>query len=113
MTNPDVADDVVLAESVSIAMLTVLETLGPAERAVFMPRDVLVAPHDEIAPRSRWEDARPKQCGRSPIGRGPTWRRAAREHRSAGPSSKELWIGSSPRSPPVGCRRLQKSLLRL
>jgi RNA polymerase sigma factor (sigma-70 family) len=35
LTSPDVAADVELAESVSIAMLTVLETLGPAERAVF------------------------------------------------------------------------------
>src|SRR5215212_9303835 len=32
-TSPDVAEDVEFAESVSIAMLTVLETLGPAERA--------------------------------------------------------------------------------
>jgi len=32
LTSPDVAEDVELAESVSIAMLTVLETLGPAER---------------------------------------------------------------------------------
>ena len=36
LTSPDVADDVELAESVSIAMLTVLETLGPTERAVFV-----------------------------------------------------------------------------
>ena len=36
LTTPDVADDVELAESVSIAMLTVLETLGPTERAVLV-----------------------------------------------------------------------------
>ena len=40
LTRPDVAEDVVLAESVSVAMLTVLETLGPAERAVFVLREV-------------------------------------------------------------------------
>src|ERR1700704_4905213 len=34
LTSPDVAEDVDLAENVSIAMLTVLETLGPTERAV-------------------------------------------------------------------------------
>src|SRR3954466_15980458 len=34
LTSPDIAEDVELAESVSIAMLTVLETLAPAERAV-------------------------------------------------------------------------------
>jgi RNA polymerase sigma-70 factor, ECF subfamily len=48
-TSPDVAEDVELAESVSIAMLTVLETLGPAERAVFVLREVFDAPYDEIA----------------------------------------------------------------
>jgi len=36
LTGPDVAADVELAESVSVAVLTVLETLGPAERAVFV-----------------------------------------------------------------------------
>ena len=44
-TSPDVE----LAESVSIAMLTVLETLGPAERAVFVLREVFDTPYDEIA----------------------------------------------------------------
>ena len=49
LTSPDVAEDVELAESVSIAMLTVLETLGPAERAVFVLREVFEVPYDEIA----------------------------------------------------------------
>ncbi|HTU07476.1 MAG TPA: sigma-70 family RNA polymerase sigma factor, partial [Trebonia sp.] len=47
--SPDVAEDVEFAESVSIAMLTVLETLGPAERAVFVLREVFETPYDEIA----------------------------------------------------------------
>ncbi|MFF1839378.1 RNA polymerase sigma-70 factor [Streptomyces sp. NPDC058231] len=49
LTSPDVADDVELAESVSIAMLTVLETLGPTERAVFVLREVFEVPYGEIA----------------------------------------------------------------
>ncbi len=49
LTGPDVAADVELAESVSIAMLTVLETLGPDERAVFVLREVFDVPYDEIA----------------------------------------------------------------
>jgi RNA polymerase sigma-70 factor, ECF subfamily len=49
LTTPDVAEDVELAESVSIAMLTVLETLGPAERAVFVLREVFDVPYEEIA----------------------------------------------------------------
>jgi len=49
LTSPDVAEDVELADSVSIAMLTVLETLGPTQRAVFVLREVFELPYDEIA----------------------------------------------------------------
>jgi len=49
LTSPDVAEDVELAESVSIAMLTVLETLGPTEGAVFVLREVFDMPYGEIA----------------------------------------------------------------
>lgn len=49
LTAPDVADDVELAESVSFAMLTVLETLTPTERAVFVLREVFDLPYGEIA----------------------------------------------------------------
>jgi len=49
LTSPDVGADLELAESVSMAMLTVLETLGPAERAVFVLREVFDIPYDEIA----------------------------------------------------------------
>lgn len=49
LTSPDVAEDIELAESVSYAMLTVLETLGPVERAVFVLREVFDEPYDEIA----------------------------------------------------------------
>ena len=49
LTSPDVAEDVELAESVSIAMMTVLETLGPTERAVFVLREVFEMPYGEIA----------------------------------------------------------------
>ena len=49
LTGADVAEDVELAESVSIAMLTVLETLTPTERAVFVLHEVFEVPYDEIA----------------------------------------------------------------
>ncbi|MGH9242952.1 MAG: RNA polymerase sigma-70 factor [Acidimicrobiales bacterium] len=49
LTSPDIAADVELADSVSMAMVTVLETLGPAERAVFVLREVFDIPHEEIA----------------------------------------------------------------
>ncbi|MFI6801046.1 RNA polymerase sigma-70 factor [Streptosporangium canum] len=49
LTTPDVAEDVELAESVSMAMLLVLETLQPTERAVFVLREVFDLAYDEIA----------------------------------------------------------------
>lgn len=45
----DASSDVILAESVSMAMLVVLETLSPDERAVFVLREVFGFSHDEIA----------------------------------------------------------------
>jgi RNA polymerase sigma-70 factor (TIGR02957 family) len=49
LTGPDMADDAQLAENVSIALLTVLETLGPVERAVFVLHEVFETPYDEVA----------------------------------------------------------------
>jgi RNA polymerase sigma-70 factor (TIGR02957 family) len=49
LTSPDVAEDAEFAENISIAMLLVLETLGPAERAVFVLHEVFETPYDEIA----------------------------------------------------------------
>ena len=49
LTTPDVAEDVELADSVSMAMMLVLETLTPTERAVFLLRDVFALEYDEIA----------------------------------------------------------------
>ncbi|MGK5557070.1 RNA polymerase sigma-70 factor [Actinomadura kijaniata] len=49
LTTPDVAEDVELADHVSMAMLLVLETLTPTERAVFVLREVFDFGYDEIA----------------------------------------------------------------
>ena len=49
LSEQDASTDVVLAESVSMAMLVVLETLSPDERAVFVLREVFGFSHDEIA----------------------------------------------------------------
>ena len=46
---PDVADRVELADSVEMALLVVLETLSPLERAVFVLREAFGAPYEEIA----------------------------------------------------------------
>ena len=49
LTSGDTAEAVVDAESVSMAMLVVLETLSPIERAVFVLREVFGFSHAEIA----------------------------------------------------------------
>ncbi|MFJ8579784.1 RNA polymerase sigma-70 factor [Micromonospora sp. NPDC093277] len=49
LTAPDVAEDVELAESVSMALMIVLERLSPVERAVFVLREAFEVGYDEIA----------------------------------------------------------------
>ncbi|WP_327151742.1 RNA polymerase sigma-70 factor [Nocardia sp. NBC_01329] len=49
LTAPDVALDVELAESVSVALMFVLETLTPTERAVFVLREAFDIDYEEIA----------------------------------------------------------------
>ncbi|MFD0901253.1 RNA polymerase sigma-70 factor [Actinomadura sediminis] len=49
LTSPDAAAETEMAENVSTAMLVVLETLGPVERAVFVLREVFGYSHAEIA----------------------------------------------------------------
>ncbi|QNG17861.1 RNA polymerase sigma-70 factor [Rhodococcus triatomae] len=62
-TGPDAAADVLLAESVSVAMLLVLETLGPDERAVFVLREVFGFGYDEIAQSIGKNTAAARQIG--------------------------------------------------
>ncbi|MFD8955265.1 RNA polymerase sigma-70 factor [Streptomyces xanthophaeus] len=49
LTAPDVAQDVELAESLSMALMLVLETLSPTERAVFVLREAFGTGYEEIA----------------------------------------------------------------
>ncbi|MEV7404814.1 RNA polymerase sigma factor SigJ [Streptomyces sp. NPDC091267] len=46
---PDTAEQAVLADSVSLAVLVVLESLSPLERAVFVLREAFGFPYGEIA----------------------------------------------------------------
>lgn len=48
-TVPDTAERAVLADSVSLGMLVVLESLSPLERAVFVLREAFAFPYQEIA----------------------------------------------------------------
>jgi RNA polymerase sigma-70 factor (ECF subfamily) len=104
-TSPDVAEDVELAESVSIAMLTVLETLGRVERAVFVLREVFDMPYDEIG--GRRQERRRRAAGRPP--RTGTRNRAQTAHvgepRQAAEGGGAVPRRTHDRRPPEPARR--------
>ncbi|PZF89787.1 RNA polymerase sigma factor SigJ [Micromonospora deserti] len=64
LTGPDVADNVALAESVSTAMLLLLEALSPIERAVFVLSEAFGYSHTEIARFVGRNDAAVRQVAR-------------------------------------------------
>ncbi|GAA3315944.1 sigma-70 family RNA polymerase sigma factor [Nonomuraea dietziae] len=107
LTAPDVAHDVVLADSVSMAMLLVLETLAPVERAVFVLREVFDLGYDEIAeavgktPRRGPPDR--------PTGPGRTSPRAARAGSFPWPKRTMRSGRSNGRSKPATCRACSTS----
>ena len=99
LTAPDVAEDIELAESVSMAMLLVLETLTPTERAVFVLREVFDLEYDEIAeavgktrPRSARSRTGPGRTSRrgGRAGSFPQPRPVARSRRSSGRSRRVI-----------------------
>jgi RNA polymerase sigma-70 factor (TIGR02957 family) len=63
LTAPDVAEDVELADSVSTAMMLVLETLSPTERVVFVLREVFDVGYDEIGRALNKTPAAVRQIG--------------------------------------------------
>jgi DNA-directed RNA polymerase specialized sigma24 family protein len=95
VTVADVADDVELADSVSTAMLLVLQTLTPVERAVFVLREVF----GSVSARSRrrWGDRR-RRAGSSRCGRGVTWTRADPDSRPTEGSATNSLSDSSTHS---------------
>ncbi len=71
----DPEQEVLLADSVGLALLVVLETLAPAERLAFVLHDLFGVPFDEIAPI----------VGRSPTAARQLASRARRRVRGAAP----------------------------
>lgn len=63
LTASDVADDAATAESVSMALLVVLETLSPLERAVFVLREVFDFSFAEIASAVDRSESAVRQAG--------------------------------------------------
>ena len=64
LTTPDVAEDVELAESVSMALMLVLETLSATERVVFVLHEVFGVPLTEIAQALQKSPAAVRQTAR-------------------------------------------------
>ena len=62
LTQADAADDVAAAESVSMAMLVVLETLSPLERAVFVLKEVFDFTYAEIGDAVERSEAAVRQA---------------------------------------------------
>ena len=106
VTVPDVADDVELADSVSTAMLLVLQTLTPVERAVFVLHEVFDVPYDEIA--QAWTAAR-RPCGRSPTGRASTSPPGRPRQRVDRSEHAACSSGSGPPRPPATSARSSTS----
>ncbi|MFD8511553.1 RNA polymerase sigma-70 factor [Streptomyces antimycoticus] len=63
VTQPDAGEEVELAESVSLALLVVLETLSPLERAVFVLKEVFGFSFKEIAGMLERGEASVRQVG--------------------------------------------------
>jgi RNA polymerase sigma-70 factor (ECF subfamily) len=63
-TGPDGAAQAELADSVELALLVVLETLSPLERAVFVLREAFGLPHAEIATAIGRSEAAVRQLAR-------------------------------------------------
>ena len=74
----DPAEQGVLADSVGLALLVVLEALDPAERLAFVLHDVFAVPFDDIAP----------MVGRSPAAARQLASRARRRVRGATPAGQ-------------------------
>jgi RNA polymerase sigma factor (sigma-70 family) len=72
----DPEQEALLADSVGLALLVVLETLSPAERLAFVLHDMFAVPFDEIAP----------MVGRSPTAARQLASRARRRVRGAAPA---------------------------
>ena len=88
--------EAMLADSVGLALLVVLDTLPPAERVAFVPHDTFGLPFGEIASITGRSPAAARQSRRM----GPTAKQKGAADRSAAPwvSKEELTSGWSSRS---------------
>ena len=94
VSGSDPEQEAILADSVGLALLVVLETLAPAERLAFVLHDMFAVPFEEIAPI----------IGRSPAAARQLASRARRRVHGAG-----TWKGTD--HPPVADRAHQRAVV--
>ena len=87
---PDPEGEAVLADSVGLALLVVLETLAPAERLAFVLHDMFAVPFEDIAP----------MIGRTPAAARQLASRGRRRVRGAASGSASASASPSSPSPP-------------
>ena len=92
----------ILADSVGLALLVVLDTLAPAERLAFVLHDMFAVPFDEIAPiigrvAGRGETARKPRTTPHPGDAGTGHRPRPASERPSMPSSPQLATATSRR----------------
>ena len=92
----DPESEAVLADSVGLALLVVLDTLTPAERLAFVLHDMFAMPFTEVA---------------DVLGRTPDAARPARTMRPTSPASGRSPRRSSPPPAAVTCRPLSHCLI--
>jgi RNA polymerase sigma factor (sigma-70 family) len=81
---PDPEQEALLAESVGLALLVVLDTLAPAERLAFVLHDIFQVPFEDIAP----------MVGRSPIAARQLASRARRRVQAAGAPTPDAGLAA-------------------
>jgi RNA polymerase sigma-70 factor, ECF subfamily len=90
--NEDPAEHAILADSVGIALLVVLDTLSPAERLAFVLHDVFAVPFEQIGPI----------LDRSPVAAKQLASRARHRLRDAPSHAASQGAATSPDSAPTG-----------
>jgi RNA polymerase sigma-70 factor (ECF subfamily) len=104
--DPDPGESVLLAESLTLGVLTVLERLDPVERAVFVLREVFDEPYSAIAEIVRRSEAACRQLGH----RARERVRAERRRRPIDPAHRDelvaAFVGAIAAGDVDGVRRL-------
>ncbi len=98
----DPAEQAVLADTVGLALLVVLDALGPAERLAFVLHDMFAVPFDEIAPLVGRTPAAARQLASRARRRVQGSAAAGRPDRTRHGAVVDAWIAASRRGDLAG-----------